>query len=77
MDLFEPKLLLSTPLAIFMCPTTGQGDVPENMQKFWRFLLRKKLPPSLLSHMSFSTFGLGDSTYPKYDFPSGNNRIGV
>ncbi|KAF3311263.1 NAPDH-dependent diflavin reductase [Orbilia oligospora] len=68
MDLFEPKLLLSTPLAIFMCPTTGQGDVPENMQKFWRFLLRKKLPPTLLSHMSFSTFGLGDSTYPKFNW---------
>ncbi|KAK6505797.1 NAPDH-dependent diflavin reductase [Arthrobotrys musiformis] len=68
MDLFEPKLLLSTLLAIFMCPTTGQGDVPENMQKFWRFLLRKKLPPTLLQNMRFSTFGLGDSTYPKYNW---------
>ncbi|KAF3152420.1 NAPDH-dependent diflavin reductase [Orbilia oligospora] len=68
MDLFEPKLLLSTRLAIFMCPTTGQGDVPENMQKFWRFLLRKKLSSTLLSHMSFSTFGLGDSTYPKFNW---------
>ncbi|KAK6504412.1 NAPDH-dependent diflavin reductase [Arthrobotrys conoides] len=68
MDLFEPKRLLSTTLAIFMCPTTGQGDVPENMQKFWRFLLRKKLSSSLLSHMKFSTFGLGDSTYPKFNW---------
>ncbi|RVD84712.1 uncharacterized protein DFL_006440 [Arthrobotrys flagrans] len=42
------KLLLSTSLAIFMCPTTGQGDVPANMQKFWRFLLRKKLSPVLI-----------------------------
>ncbi|KAK6343097.1 NAPDH-dependent diflavin reductase [Orbilia javanica] len=68
MDSFEPKLLLSTPLAVFMCPTTGQGDMPENMQKFWRFLLRKKLPPSLLRNMKFSTFGLGDSTYPKFNW---------
>ncbi|KAK6335803.1 NAPDH-dependent diflavin reductase [Orbilia blumenaviensis] len=68
MDSFEPKKLLSTSLAIFMCPTTGQGDVPENMSKFWRFLLRKKLPPTLLQHMRFSTFGLGDSTYPKFNW---------
>ncbi|KAF3935045.1 hypothetical protein ABW20_dc0106170 [Dactylellina cionopaga] len=65
MDLFEPKRLLSTPLAIFMCPTTGQGDMPENMHKFWRFLLRKKLPAGLLQNVRFTSFGLGDSTYPK------------
>ncbi|EPS38440.1 hypothetical protein H072_7831 [Dactylellina haptotyla CBS 200.50] len=68
MDLFEPKHLLSTPLAIFMCPTTGQGDMPENMHKFWRFLLRKKLPAALLQNMNFTTFGLGDSTYPKFNW---------
>ncbi|KAK6532700.1 NAPDH-dependent diflavin reductase [Arthrobotrys megalospora] len=68
MDLFEPKQLLTTPFAIFMCPTTGQGDMPENMQKFWRFLLRKKLPPNLLQNMNFTTFGLGDSTYPKFNW---------
>ncbi|KAF3902874.1 hypothetical protein AA313_de0208153 [Arthrobotrys entomopaga] len=68
MDLFEPRHLLSTPLAIFMCPTTGQGDMPENMQKFWRFLLRKKLPPNLLRDMKFTSFGLGDSTYPKFNW---------
>ncbi|KAF3912990.1 hypothetical protein ABW21_db0205539 [Orbilia brochopaga] len=68
MDLFEPSRLLATPLAVFMCPTTGQGDMPENMHKFWRFLLRKKLPADLLRTMRFTTFGLGDSTYPKYNW---------
>ncbi|KAJ6257481.1 hypothetical protein Dda_7266 [Drechslerella dactyloides] len=68
MDLFEPKRLLATPLAVFMCPTTGQGDMPENMHKFWRFLLRKKLPADLLRAMQFTTFGLGDSTYPKFNW---------
>ncbi|KAK6533714.1 NAPDH-dependent diflavin reductase [Orbilia ellipsospora] len=68
MDLFDPKHLLSIPLAIFMCPTTGQGDMPENMQKFWRFLLRKKLPANLLRNVKFTSFGLGDSTYPKFNW---------
>ncbi|KAK6336125.1 NAPDH-dependent diflavin reductase [Orbilia brochopaga] len=68
MDFFEPKRLLATPLVVFMCPTTGQGDMPENMHKFWRFLLRKKLPADFLQAMRFTTFGLGDSTYPKYNW---------
>lgn len=59
------RFLVSIQNAIFMTSTTGQGDMPVNMQKFWKLLLRKKLPPSFLSTLQFTTFGLGDSTYPK------------
>ena len=31
------------------------------MRAFWRFLLRKNLPPDSLSSVSFAAFGLGDS----------------
>lgn len=40
--------------------------MPQNSLGFWRSLLRKKLPPSCLSSVRFTTFGLGDSSYPKY-----------
>lgn len=48
-------------------PTTGQGDFPANGRKFWRSLLLKRLPPTFLKGVSFVLFGLGDSSYPKYD----------
>lgn len=31
-------------MVIFVCSTTGQGEEPDNMKQFWRFLLRKNLP---------------------------------
>jgi sulfite reductase alpha subunit-like flavoprotein len=34
---------------------------------FWKKLLRKKLPPGCLDQVRYTCFGLGDSTYVKYD----------
>jgi sulfite reductase alpha subunit-like flavoprotein len=44
-----------------------QGNQPDNMRRFWRFLLRKSLPPDSLSQLHFAAFGLGDSGYPGYN----------
>lgn len=52
-------------IVIIVISTTGQGDLPANAQVFWRQLLRKRLPPGYLSDVRFTTFGLGDSSYPK------------
>jgi hypothetical protein len=38
-----------------------QGDPPNNMLHFWRFLLRKSLPANSLISMHYAVFGLGDS----------------
>jgi flavodoxin len=46
--------------------TTGQGDLPANARTFWKSLLLKKLPPTFLNGVNFASFGLGDSSYPKY-----------
>lgn len=46
--------------------TTGQGDLPANARTFWKSLLLKKLPPTYLNGVNFASFGLGDSSYPKY-----------
>lgn len=48
--------------------TTGQGELPPNARAFWRSLLRKKLPPDALDRVSFTIFGLGDRSYPQFNW---------
>ncbi|RDA95132.1 hypothetical protein CP533_1865 [Ophiocordyceps camponoti-saundersi (nom. inval.)] len=60
--------LVSHRLVIFVVSTFGQGDLPRNALVFWRKLLRKKLPPECLSQLSFTCFGLGDSTYVNFNW---------
>lgn len=58
----------SEQLMIFVIATTGQGDPPDNMKQFWRFLLRKSLPSSMLNNIRYGVIGLGDSSYKKFNF---------
>lgn len=37
------------------------------LQSFWRFLLRKGLPTGILTNVKCAVFGLGDSTYVKFN----------
>ncbi|QDZ25533.1 NADPH-dependent diflavin oxidoreductase [Chloropicon primus] len=68
MDEFDIATLPLCRLVFFVTSTTGQGDVPENMKRFWRNLLRKSLPlRTSLNGMKYGVFGLGDSSYPKYN----------
>lgn len=68
MDDYDVSDLPMERLVIFICSTTGQGDLPKNTHKLWKVLLRRKLPPSLLSSVQFTTFGLGDSSYPRFNW---------
>lgn len=68
MDDFEVHQLPEQQFVVFVCSTTGQGEEPDNMRKFWRFLLRKDLPPSSLFAMNYGVLGLGDSSYQKFNF---------
>lgn len=52
---------------VFIVSTTGDGDIPESMKKFWSFLLRKSLSNIALQGVHYSVFGLGDSSYEKYN----------
>lgn len=61
-------LVTETRYLIIICSTTGQGDVPRNGKNFLKFILKKKLPNDLLNHIKFTTFGLGDSSYPKFNY---------
>ena len=70
-------MLIEETVGIFIAATTGQGVEPDNMRRFWRFLMRKKLPTDSLSMLKYTVFGLGDSSYPKFNYSAKklNNRI--
>lgn len=53
--------------ALMVVSTTGDGEEPDNMKQAWRFLLRKSLPAGSLNRLRFGLFGLGDSSYPKFN----------
>lgn len=68
LDSYNVANLISESLVVFVCSTTGQGDPPDNMKNFWRFLFRKSLPVGSLCRLDCAILGLGDSSYPKFNF---------
>jgi len=68
MDDFPIASLPDQHFIVFVCSTTGQGEEPDNMKNFWKFILRKDLPLESLSKLRFAVLGLGDSSYPKFNF---------
>ncbi|XP_055456219.1 NADPH-dependent diflavin oxidoreductase 1 isoform X3 [Psammomys obesus] len=68
LDSYSVANLIREPLVIFVCATTGQGDPPDNMKNFWRFIFRKSLLSTSLRQMDFAVLGLGDSSYAKFNF---------
>uniref|UniRef100_A0A8C2LPA6 NADPH-dependent diflavin oxidoreductase 1 n=1 Tax=Cricetulus griseus TaxID=10029 RepID=A0A8C2LPA6_CRIGR len=63
LDSYAVANLIREPLVVFVCATTGQGDPPDNMKNFWRFIFRKSLLSTSLCQMDFAVLGLGDSSY--------------
>ena len=59
---------VSSRLQLFICSTTGQGDVPRVMHSFWKRIMRKSLDPGSFSGVKACIVGLGDSSYLKYNF---------
>ncbi|KAF2456439.1 NADPH dependent diflavin oxidoreductase-like protein 1 [Lineolata rhizophorae] len=70
MNSVELRQLRQFTVVIFAISTTGQGDLPPNSQLFWRALRSVRLRPGSLAGVRFTTFGLGDSSYPKFNFAS-------
>ncbi|GJD12537.1 NADPH-dependent diflavin oxidoreductase 1 [Galdieria sulphuraria] len=54
-------------IVLFIISTTGDGEVPQDMRNFWRFLLLKNLPAHSLSQVQYAVFGLGDSSYLRFN----------
>ncbi|ELU06663.1 hypothetical protein CAPTEDRAFT_168710 [Capitella teleta] len=68
LDSYPLVNLIHEQMVIFIVATTGQGDPPDNMQLFWKFIMRRNLPLNSLSGVKFSVCGLGDSSYQKFNF---------
>lgn len=68
MDEYDIAKLIDERFVVMVCSTYGQGEEPDNMKRFWKFLLRKNLPSDSLRGMFFGVLGLGDSRYPKFNY---------
>lgn len=67
-DEYDMTKLIEERLVVFVVATTGDGVEPDNMKLAWRFLLKRSLPAQSLQGMQFACLGLGDSSYPKFNY---------
>ncbi|CAD5223388.1 unnamed protein product [Bursaphelenchus okinawaensis] len=67
-DEYNLNDLPSEPLVIFIVSTSGNGELPSTMRENWRRLLNKQIPTDWLDETEFICFGLGDSSYQKFNF---------
>lgn len=67
LDDYEISKLPSETCIIWIIATSGEGEVPPNMKTFWKFLLRKNLSSDSLKGVTTAVFGLGDSSYEKFN----------
>lgn len=67
MDSVQLRDILKPTVVIFAISTTGQGEIPQNARFFWKTLLSGALKPGILRKVRFSSFGLGDSSYARYN----------
>ena len=58
--------LEETSTAVIVSSTTGDGEQPENVTKFWRKLRSKTLPADHLAHLQYALLGLGDTNYNQF-----------
>ncbi|KAM0745689.1 NADPH dependent diflavin oxidoreductase 1 [Meredithblackwellia eburnea MCA 4105] len=65
---FDQSELLSSQLIVFVLPTTGNGAPPPSFVPLWTALLHPALPPDFLEDLRYAVFGLGDSSYAKYNW---------
>eukprot|EP00127_Corallochytrium_limacisporum_P000638 Clim_evm37s22 gene=Clim_evmTU37s22 len=52
-------------IVVFVVSTTGEGDPPDRMTRFWR-RIKKEKDGSLLSHLRYAILGLGDTNYSNF-----------
>lgn len=74
---YTPKDILQCKYLFIICSTTGQGELPRNAREnnrgkktntLWYFLKKSNLPAKLLDHVTIAMLGLGDSSYPQFNF---------
>jgi sulfite reductase alpha subunit-like flavoprotein len=51
---------------VIVCSTTGNGDVPENADQWWRTIKVRSAPKDMFSGLIYTVVGLGDTNYDKF-----------
>ena len=59
-------LLEEASTMVIVSSTTGDGEQPENVIKFWRKMRPKTLSASHLGHVQYALLGLGDTNYSSF-----------
>ena len=67
LDSVQLRDVLKYTLVVFALSTAGQGEMPQNARSFWKMLLSGALKPGVLRRLRFTSFGLGDSSYSRYN----------
>ena len=64
--LFQDNKNLKDEIVIIVISTTGNGDLPINSEKWWRFIKKRSLDKNYCEGLEFCVLGLGDSNYDNF-----------
>jgi len=66
LDLFKDDISSLSDDILIVISTTGNGDIPSNAEKWWRFIKNRKLDKNYLEKINFYLLALGDSNYDQF-----------
>ena len=66
LDLFKDIESIKNKKLVIICSTTGNGDIPINAEKWWRFIKNRKLEKNYLETITYYFLALGDSNYDQF-----------
>ena len=75
LDCYPIERLPNETLAIFLVSTTGDGEPPSNMIRFWRFHASKGFARRFTSKASVCSVRFGDSSYVKFNAAARRLRV--
>ena len=65
MEQFKTLDFEEVPRLVLVSSTTGNGDAPDNADKFFRYV-KRRATPSVFTKTRYAIFGLGDSNYEQF-----------
>ncbi|KAJ8902981.1 hypothetical protein NDN08_006298 [Rhodosorus marinus] len=69
----DEKSPVQSRMFVFVISTYGDGDVPFNTDRFFKYLRKKSHPVDFLRNVSYAVLGLGDTNYT--NFCNGSKRL--
>lgn len=66
LNLFENIYNFKNNTIVIITSTTGNGDIPTNGEKWWRFIKNRQLNKNYLENIQYYLLALGDSNYDNF-----------